>query len=86
MRQRGGRSVCEGPKAGKSSVYQDTAKWPGGLQGKGEDGQTACQGRGQRFDPWSGKIPHVVGQLSPWVTTTEDAALSSRALQQEQPP
>ena len=23
------------------------------------------------FDPWSGKIPHAVGQLSPSVTTTE---------------
>ena len=23
------------------------------------------------FDPWSGKIPHAMGQLSPCATTTE---------------
>ena len=26
---------------------------------------------GHRFDPWSGKIPHAVEQLSPYVTTIE---------------
>ena len=29
----------------------------------------ACQFRGHRFDPWSRKIPHAVGQLSPRATT-----------------
>ena len=32
---------------------------------------------GYRFDPWSGKIPHALGQLSLCTTTTE--ALSPRA-------
>ena len=32
--------------------------------------RTACQFRGHRFDPWSRKIPHAVGQLSPCATTT----------------
>ena len=30
---------------------------------------SACQCRGQGFDPWSGKIPHTVELLSPCVTT-----------------
>ena len=29
------------------------------------------QGRGHGFEPWSGKIPHAVEQLSPCATTTE---------------
>ena len=28
---------------------------------------------GDRFEPWSGKIPHAVEQLSPCTTTTEPA-------------
>ena len=32
---------------------------------------SACQCRGHRFNPWSGKIPHALGQLSLWATTTE---------------
>ena len=31
----------------------------------------ACQGRGHGFEPWSGKIPHAVEQLTPCATTTE---------------
>ena len=31
----------------------------------------ACQCRGQRFKPWSGKIPHAAEQLSPCATVTE---------------
>ena len=32
----------------------------------GEDGQeSACQCRGQWFDPWSQKIPHASEQLKP---------------------
>ena len=31
-----------------------------------------CRGHG--FDPWSGKIPHAVEQLSPCATTTEPAS------------
>ena len=33
--------------------------------------ESACQCRGHRFYPWSGKIPHAAGQLSPYVTSTE---------------
>ena len=33
--------------------------------------ESACQCRGHRFDPWSGKIPHAAEQLSPCATTTE---------------
>ena len=37
--------------------------------------ESACQCRGHRFEPWSGKIPHVAEQLGPWATTTEPARL-----------
>ena len=33
--------------------------------------ESACQRRVHRFNPWSGKIPHASGQLSPCATTTE---------------
>ena len=33
--------------------------------------KSACQCRRQAFDPWSGKIPHTVEQLSLWSTNTE---------------
>ena len=32
---------------------------------------SACQCRGHRFEPWSGKIPHAVKQVSPRATTTQ---------------
>ena len=35
--------------------------------------ESACQCRGHGFEPWSGKIPHAVEQLSPCTTTTEPA-------------
>ena len=35
----------------------------------------ACQCRRHRFKPWSGKIPHVVEQLSPCTTATEPVHL-----------
>ena len=37
--------------------------------------ESACQGRGHGFEPWSGKIPHDTEQLGPWATTTEPAHL-----------
>ena len=37
--------------------------------------ESACQCRGHRFEPWSGRIPHAVEQLGPWATTTEPAHL-----------
>jgi len=33
--------------------------------------EPACQVRGHVFDPWSGKIPHAVGQLSPSATASQ---------------
>ena len=33
--------------------------------------ESACQCRGHRFEPWSGRIPHAVERLSPCATTTE---------------
>ena len=36
-------------------------------------GESACQCRGHRFEPWSGKIPHATEQLSSCATTTEPA-------------
>ena len=38
--------------------------WPSGEE-------SACQYKGHRFGPWSGKIPHALGQLSPKAATTE---------------
>ena len=37
--------------------------------------ESACQCRGHRFEPWSGKIPHAEEQLGPWATITEPARL-----------
>ena len=37
--------------------------------------ESACQCRGHRFEPWSGKIPHAAEQLGPWDTITEPARL-----------
>ena len=36
--------------------------------------ESARQRRGHRFNPWSGKIPHAAGQLSPSTATTEARA------------
>ena len=33
--------------------------------------KSACQRRGHGFEPWSGKIPHAVEQLSTCATATE---------------
>ena len=38
--------------------------------------ESVCQCRRHGFDPWYGKIPHAVKQLSPWATTM---SLCSRA-------
>ena len=46
---------------------------PWWLSGK----ESACQCRGQRFDPRSGKIPHALEQESP-CTTTIEPVLQSR--------
>ena len=46
-----------------------------GLPSWSSDEESSCQCRGHRFDPWSWKIPHAVGQLSP----------RAHVLQQEKP-
>ena len=38
--------------------------------------ESACQGRGHEFDPWSRKIPHATGQLA---SLPQPLSLSSRA-------
>ena len=35
--------------------------------------ESACLHREHWFNPWSGKIPHATGQLSPCATTTDEA-------------
>ena len=35
--------------------------------------------KGNRFNPWSGKIPHASEQLSPCITTTEARLYSPQA-------
>ena len=47
----------------------------GGLPWWRSGWESACQCRGHRFEPCSGKIPHAAEQLGPWATTTESACL-----------
>ena len=47
----------------------------GGLPWWRSGWESACQCRGHRFEPWSGKIPHAAEQLGPWATNTEPARL-----------
>ena len=35
--------------------------------------ESACQCRGRRFVPWSGKIPHAAERLGPWAMAAEPA-------------
>ena len=35
--------------------------------------ESACQGRGHEFVPWSGKIPHAAEQLGQCATAAEPA-------------
>ena len=39
--------------------------------------KSACQCRGHRLDPWSSKIPHASGQISPCATAAEAHAPQS---------
>ena len=45
----------------------------------------ACQCGERGFDPWSGKIPHAMGQQSPRATTTEPSRPRAHAPQQKKP-
>ena len=44
--------------------YSGLPWWFGGKE-------SVCQCSRHRFNPWSGKIPHTMGQLSPCATATE---------------
>ena len=46
---------------------------------------SACQSRGQRFCPWSGKIPHAARQRSLHAATPEARMPTACAPQQEKP-
>ena len=48
---------------------------PAGLPWWHSGWESACQCRGHRFEPWSGKIPHAAEKLGLWATTTEPARL-----------
>ena len=39
--------------------------------------ESALQGKGHWFSPWSGKIPRLMGQLSPWAATVEQSSLAA---------
>ena len=60
---------------------QQKSKLPWWLSGK----ESACPCRRLRFDPWSGKIPHTVEQLSPRTTTIEPVLESSQTATTEAP-
>ena len=47
--------------------------------------ESACQCRGHRFNPWSGKIPHATEQLSLWATIPEARLPRVCAPKQERP-
>ena len=47
--------------------------------------KSTCQCREHGFNPWSGKIPHTLGQLNPCTRTTEAHTPGAHALQQEKP-
>ena len=64
--------LCEPALPGKETpfgfflknVIEGTSLWH-------SDQESACQCRGHRFEPRSGKIPRAVEQLNPRATTTE---------------
>ena len=58
--------------------------FPGGPVVKNPPANSGDEGWG--FNPWSGKISHATGPLSPCTTTTETHLPAAWALQQEKPP
>ena len=48
--------------------------------------ESACQSRGQRFDPWSKKIAQTMEHLSLCTTTTEAHALRPVCMPQHEKP
>ena len=53
----------------ESPVYQ--LRFIGGFPGGPVVKKYILQCKGHWFSPWSGKIPHALGQLSPCTATTE---------------
>ena len=51
----------------RGEIIKERPVLPWWLRGK----ESTCQGRRHRFDPWSGKIPRAMEQLSPYVTAIE---------------
>ena len=47
--------------------------------------ESICQCREHRFDPWSWKISHAMGQLSLWATTAEPTCPRACALREKPP-
>ena len=64
-----GRALASGSgqRGDQPHSYKRPQNFPGGPVVK----KSVRQCRGLRFDPWSGKIPHAVGQLKSMPTTTE---------------
>ena len=58
-------------------------KWSWGLSWWPSGKESACQGRRHKFEPWSGKIPHAMEQLSPCARTTESVLQSLEATSPE---
>ena len=50
---------------------QKKKNWAEGLLWWSRGYESVCSYRAHGFDPWSRKIPHAIGQLSPWATATE---------------
>ena len=72
------------PSTGSQRVGQDQAtntftRTYGGLPWWLSGKESACQCSRHEFDPWSRKIPHAVGQLTPCATATEPVLWSSGA-------
>ena len=76
-------SQCQRVKIGKE--FSDDKNRPRGLRWWRSGWESACQCRGHGIDPWSGKIPHAVEQLSPCAATTEACRPRACAPQQEKP-
>ena len=55
----------------RHTMLPDINNWNLGLLWWVSGKESACQCRGNRFNPQSGKIPQTTWQLSPWATTTE---------------
>ena len=79
------RSVSSVPRPWQAVGNFKNKLYQASLVAQGSGKESACQHRGHRFDLWSEKIPHDVGQLSPWVATT-GARVPRAHAPQEKPP